>query len=169
MGTNCQQRFWRELDQLRIHATYTEYYYERTIKTDRIINMLLAIVSSGGIAGWAIWNQFQQTWALLVAGSQVINAVKGYLPYVKRLKALGALSNDLESLFITMEGHWFSVSAGHLNEEEIHRLHMKIKEQRRLIVQKHLGTIDMPHNQKMMDRAIESAKSYIVNFYASEE
>jgi len=68
-----------------------------------------------------------------------------------------------------MESHWFNVADGHLNEEEIHRLHMKIKEQRRLIVQKHVGAIDMPHNQKLMDRATESAKSYIVNFYASED
>ena len=169
MSTNYQQRFWRELDQLRVHATYADYYYERTVQTDRLINMALAVIASGGVAGWAIWNEYQQVWAVIVAGSQVINAVKGYLPYSKRLKSLSSLSTELESLFITMEGHWFNVSEGLLTEEEIHKLHIKIKEQRRLLVQRCVGTIDIPHNQKLMDKATESAKHYLNNFYFSEE
>lgn len=169
MSTNYQQRFWRELDQLRIHASYAEYYYEHTVQTDRIINMALAVVASGGVAGWAVWNKYQQTWAVIVAGSQVVNAVKGYLPYSKRLKALGSLASELESLFITMEGHWFNVSEGLLTDEEIHKLHMKIKDQRRLLIQKCVGTVDIPHNQRLMDKAVTAAKCYFENFYLSEE
>jgi len=169
MSTNYQHRFWRELDQLRIHASYAEYYYERTVQTDRIISMVLAVVASGGVAGWAVWNKYQQVWAVIVAGSQVVNAVKGYLPYAKRLKALSSLASELESLFITMEGHWFNVSEGLLTDEEIHKLHMKIKDQRRLLIQKCVGAVDIPHNQKLMDKATASAKCYFENFYVSEE
>jgi len=169
MSGNYQERFWRELDQLRIHATYVEGYYEKTVRTDRFVNMVLAVASSGGIAGWAVWNEYHYVWAFIVATSQVINAVKGYLPYSKRLKALNALSAELESQFLSMENHWFNVAEARLNDEEIHKLHMKLKEQRRMIVQKNIGAIDLPHDQRLMDEAIESAKRYFENFYTFEE
>lgn len=169
MSTSYQQRFWRELDQLRIHASYAEYYYESTAKTERLINMVLAVIASSSVAGWAVWNEYQKAWAIIVAGSQVVNAVKGYLPYSKRLKALGSLANELESLFITMEGYWFNVSEGVLTDEEIHRLHMKLKNQKMVLVQKCVGAVDIPHNQKLMDKAIENTKCYFKNFYCLEE
>ncbi|SMC20428.1 hypothetical protein SAMN02745857_00956 [Andreprevotia lacus DSM 23236] len=169
MSGNYQEKFWRELDQLRIHATYIEGYYEKTAQTDRIISMLLAVTSSGGIAGWAVWSEYQYVWAFLVAASQVVNAVKGYLPYSKRLKALSTLSAELESLFLSMENHWFNVSEARLNNEEIHKLHMKIKEQRRLIIQKNIGSIDLPHKKNLMDEATKSARQYFENFYMFEE
>lgn len=165
MSGNYQERFWREFDQLRIHATYIEGYYEKTVQIDRFINMLLAVASSGSIAGWAVWNEYHYVWAFIVAASQVINAIKGYLPYSKRLKALNTLSAELESLFLSMENHWFNVAEGRLNDEEIHKLHMKLKEQRRLIIQKNIGAIDLPHDQSMMNEATESSKIYFKNFY----
>lgn len=169
MSGNYQEKFWRELDQLRIHATYIEAYYEKTVRTDRFVSMVLAVASSGSIAGWAVWNNYSYVWAFIVAISQVINAVKSYLPYSKRLKSLNALSAELESLFLSMENHWFNVAEGYLSDEEIHKLHMKIKEQRRLIVQKNIGTIDLPHDKILMEEAIESAKRYFENFYTFED
>lgn len=68
-----------------------------------------------------------------------------------------------------MENHWFNVAEGYLSDEEIHKLHMKIKEQRRLIVQKNIGTIDLPHDKILMEEAIESAKRYFENFYTFED
>jgi hypothetical protein len=169
MSGNYQEKFWRELDQLRIHTTYIQSYFEKTVKIDRFINMLLAIASSGSIAGWAVWNQYNYIWAFIVASSQVINAIKGYLPYTKRLKALNAMSTEFECLFLSMENHWFNVAEGRLSDEEIHKLHMSIKEQRRLIVQKNIGAIDLPHNQTLMDEASKSAALYFNNFYIFQE
>jgi hypothetical protein len=131
--------------------------------------MFLAIASNGSIAGWAIWNKYQMAWAFIVAASQFFNAIKGHLPFSKRLKALSALSNDLESLFLSMENHWFNVAEGRLNEEEIHKLQIKLKEQRRQILQKHIGPVDIPHDQKIMQRAVEVAKLYFENFYGNNQ
>jgi hypothetical protein len=169
MSGNYQEKFWRELDQLRIHATYIEAYYEQSVRTDRFVNMFLALASSGSIAGWAVWNEYQYVWAIIVASSQVVNAIKSHLPFTKRIKALGALSAELESLFLSMENHWFNVAEGRLSEEEIHQLHMKIKEQRRMAIQKNIGTIDVPLDQKLMDEATLNAKQYFENFYSFEE
>lgn len=169
MTINYQVKYWRELDQLKIHVIYLEYYLESTIKIDRALKIILAISSSGSIAGWVIWTNYQFIWASIIAISQVINAIKGYLPYSKRLKSLFGITNDFGALFLAMETDWFNVSEGKYSNEEIHKIHMKFKETRRQIIQKHLGTSPLPNNDKLMQSSIEEAKLYFSNFYGSEE
>jgi len=123
-----QNKYWRELDQLKVHVFYLENYLERTITIDRYINMFLATAASGSIASWVVWKDYSFLWGSIIAFSQVVNAIKSYLPYKKRLKALQGITNDLESLFLVMEDNWFKVSEGLLNKEEIHKLHMRFKE-----------------------------------------
>nr|CDQ37735.1 hypothetical protein BN993_07297 [Virgibacillus halodenitrificans] len=165
MSSIYQKKFWRELDQLKVHVYYLELYLEKTENTERGINIFLAAASSGSIASWAVWNNLQFLWATIIAASQFINVIKPHLPYSLRLKSLSSLTNELESLFISMENHWFHIAEGRLTEEEIHRLHIEIKEKRRLSIQKHLGKASLPHNEKIMERARQSAKTYFINFY----
>lgn len=169
MSSNYQERFWRELDQLKVHVFYLELYLEKTEHTERGINIFLAVASSGSIASWAIWQEYQMTWAFIIALSQLIHAIKPYLPFSKRLKALSALTNDLESLFLSMENHWFNVSEGKLSEEDIHKLHMQIKSTRRQLIQKHIGSESLPKNEKLLAQAVTSTKAYFSNFYSLQE
>ena len=163
-----QEKYWRELDQLKVHIFYLERYLENTVKIDRFINMFLAIASSGSIASWVIWKEYSFIWGGVIALSQAINAIKGYLPYSKRLKSLHGITNDLETLFLSMENNWFNVSEGKLTEEEIHKLHMRFKEKRRQIIQKYLGPNPLPENPDMMEKAKENAQFYFNNFYVFE-
>lgn len=169
MSSNYQERFWRELDQLKVHVYYLELYLEKTERIERGLNIILAIASSGSIAGWAIWQKYQIAWAFVIALSQLIHAIKPHLPFSKRLKALNALTNDLESLFLSMENHWFNVSEGRLSEEEIHKLHMQIKGTRRQLIQKHIGSESLPKNGKLLAQAVTSTKTYFLNFYSFQE
>jgi hypothetical protein len=161
-----QEKYWRELDQLKVHIFYLERYLEKTVSIDRAINMFLAITASTSIAGWVIWKDYSFVWGAIIASSQALNAIKTYLPYSKRLKALHGITNDLESLFLSMENNWFHVSEGKLTEEEIHRLHMKYKEKRRQIIQKYLGNSPLPEDNDMLKKAQITAKTYFNNFYS---
>jgi len=163
-----QEKYWRELDQLKVHVFYLERYLEKTVRIDRSLNMFLAISSSSSIAGWVIWKDYSFVWGAVIAISQAINAVKNYLPYSKRLKSLQGITNDLESLFLSMENQWFNVSEGKLTEEDVHLLHMRYKTKRRQIIQKHLGAAPLPNNNDMMEKAKESARTYFNNFYVFE-
>lgn len=160
-----QEKYWRELDQLKVHVYYLERYLEKTVSIDRNINMFLAFTSNASIAGWVIWEEYSFIWGAVIAISQAINAVKIYLPYSKRLKSLQGLTNDLESLFLSMESKWFDVSEGYLTEEKIHKLHMRYKEKRRQLIQKYLGASPLPEDNGMLEKAKESAQLYFKNFY----
>jgi hypothetical protein len=160
-----QLKYWREMDQLKVHVLYLEYYLEKTTNIDRAINMFLAIASSSSIAGWVIWQSLSFVWGAIIAISQAINAIKPYIPYAKRLRSLQSASNELESVFIAMESHWFKVAEGQLTSEQVHSLQMKYKEKIRQVSQKHFGTTTVPEHPKLLSKAQLSAKTYFENFY----
>ncbi len=40
------------------------------------------------IAAWEIWQEYQMVWAVIIALSQVITAIKPFLPFRQRLKPI---------------------------------------------------------------------------------
>ena len=160
-----QQKYWQELDQLKTHSYYLEEYLESTEKVDRWINIIIAISSVSSIASWTVFPNWAKVWGGIIAFSHFIQAIKGYLPYSKRLTALRLAINDLEALFIQMENRWFDVAKGKLTEEEIHHLHMQFKETKQKILNKTVNTVSLPHNKKMANNAMEYSKQYFKSFY----
>jgi len=164
-----QEKYWREMDQLKVHVLYLESYLEKTTNIDRAINMFLALASNGSIAGWVIWQPLSFVWGAIIALSQTVNAVKTYLPFAKRLKSIQSASNELERVFISMEDNWFKVSEGEFTAKQVHSLQMNYKEKIRQISQKHFGSTTLPENKKLLSKAQETAKVYFDNFYLMKE
>lgn len=160
-----QARYWKELYQLRVHINYLELYMERSEFLDKSTNIFLAITSNSSICGWAIWNNYSFTWAIIIAGSQLINAIKQFLPFKLRLKAITSILKELEELMTFVEMKWFDVSEGNLTDEEINKLQYEIRSKKTRILQKYLESTTLPEKSKLFKKAMETANIYINNFY----
>jgi hypothetical protein len=165
----CQDRYWKEFFELKVHVNYLEIYVEHTEKTDKFISMFLAATSSGSICGWAIWTRYSFTWGLVIAISQLVNAIKIFLPYRNRLKALGNTLKELEELLVLCERKWFDVSEGLLSVGEINKLQFDIRDKKVKILNKYFMTTSLPANNKFFKKAKELANVYINNFYSQEQ
>lgn len=163
-----QRRYWTELFELRVHVNYLELYMEESELKDKSINIFLAVTSSSSICGWAIWNKYGFIWAVIIAASQLINAVKQFLPYRTRLKATSGIMRELEELSIFAEKKWFDVAEGKLTEEEINKLQFEIRSKKTKAIQKHLGMNTLPEKGKLFREAKQSAEIYINNFYGEK-
>ena len=106
IGMGVQSQFWLEMTTLKRDARYVDLCLARAEQIDRAIRAFLAIPASSSIGGWLIFQQYAIIWATVVAASQVLQAVKEYLPYKNRLKALAALSVDLNALSLVAEDQW---------------------------------------------------------------
>ena len=168
-NNNYQSRYWRELDQLKVHVFYLESYLEKTLNYDRWLNMFIAIMANGSIASWVVWKEYSFIWGLLIALSQLINAIKVYLPYQKRLKSLESITKELETLFLVMETAWFDVSEGKLTEQEIHKQRMDMKKKNQQLTDKYFGGNPLPHDKKLLIKAKDQAVSYFKTFYFFED
>jgi len=163
-----QEKYWKELTLLKTHILYLEEYLLQTENIEYKINWFLAISSNSSICGWAIWSKHSFIWALIIAGSQLINATKSFLPYKKRMKAIRSLLHDLDELMIFIESKWFQVSEGSLTNEEIHLLQMNIKKKKSRSIREHLIS-PLPEKKKYLNKALSQANTYFSNFYNQEE
>lgn len=164
---NTQERYWQEFIDIKADAIYFDLYYSKTEQIDRSIKIIMAIASSSSIGAWVIWRNLDFLWGFIIAFSQVINAIKDYLPYKNRLTALSGLSKDINGLAISAEHDWFKVIKGALTEEEINELQMKLKKDKLNFVQKHFPDGSLPESAKLVARADERTKKYLENYFRS--
>ena len=117
-----QEKYWNYMVQIKAWTFYLDIYAEDSYKWDRRINIYGAIASSSSIAAWTIWRNWSFIWAAIIAISQVLTAIKQYLPFGRRLKYLQPFIEDMKLLYLKMEYDWYKVAAGELSETEINGL-----------------------------------------------
>lgn len=158
-----QEKYWRYMVQIKAWVFYLDLYAEDSYKCDKIINIFGAIASSTSIAAWAIWQQFSFVWSIIIAISQVLAAIKGFLPYSKKLKILVPFVEDLKFLYNKIEYNWFKVASGELTEEEINELLYAFKNEFTNIENKNLEEETLLENAALMKEADEKTDLYFRN------
>ncbi len=164
-ASSHQSRYWTELVDLRAHSNYVAEYLRRVEFWDRALSIFSAIAGSGGIAAWAVWSEYPRVWSVVVAGSQVLTAIKVFLPYKRRLKSLAKLNAELNELCIYSENKWFDVSEGLLTDTDIHKLYIDLKNRINKSVAGAFGGYTLPLNEKFKLKANEETSSYISSRY----
>lgn len=160
-----QERYWKYMVQLKAWIFYIDEYINISYKWDRRINVFVAITSSSSIAAWAIWNRYSFLWALLIAISQVIVAIKPHLPFSKRIEILSRVSALLQTLFNKADYQWYKTSNGDLSESEINDILFDLKRQYLETVEKELSTISLPEKEALKKIADSKADSFFQNGY----
>ncbi len=160
-----QEHYWKEFYRLKVHTNYTELLLGRTEFIDRGLKMFLAIASSASIGGWVLWQEHAMVWAIVIAGSQVVNAISQYLPYKERLRSFAGLLSDLEDLVIHVEDQWLRVAAGEVTEEEIRKSLLELRTRKSKSFKKHLPGTTAPEEGKLFAKAEQKTINYFQNFY----
>lgn len=160
-----QARYWNQLKEFKTHVIYLHNYAAHSEWWDKTINIFLAITSSSSIAAWAIWQKYQIVWAIIIALSQVVTAIKPFLPFKQRLKAISDLNDKIQEISLECEEGWFSVAEGELTEKEIHNLCIGLRNKALIAEKKCLKNIVLPKNQNILKSAESEADQYLTNNY----
>lgn len=160
-----QLRYWNQLKEFQTHVIYLHQYAVHSEWRDKLINGFLAITSCSSIAAWAIWQQYQIVWAIIIALSQVVTAIKPFLPFKQRLTAIGGLNDEIQAISLECEKGWYSVAEGELTEKEIHELCIQLKDKALKAEKKHLKNIVLPVNKKLLKIAETEADLYLSTNY----
>lgn len=149
--------------QIKAWIFYLDLYGENSYKWEKRINVFSAIVSSTSIAAWAIWQQLSFAWSFIIAISQVLSAIKGFLPYSRRLKSIVPFMEDLKFLYNRMEYTWFKVASGDMTEEEINEILYEFKNEYTNIENKHLKDETLLENEKFKKKSDMKTDAYFEN------
>lgn len=162
-----QEQYWRELFQLKTNICFIENQLEVAEKRERQLKMVLAIASSSSIGAWAIWKDLSYIWTGIIALSQVISAINPFLPYKNRIKEYSSLVRELEEIMIKSEFRWHAIAEGELTSKEINNARFEIQAAKQRALNKHITTT-IPANEKLQNKAEETATAYLKTFYLVE-
>ena len=117
-----QEKYWEDMTQLKFKVYYFESYFHETSLIDKCLSGFLSITASAGIGGWVIWEELKFVWAIVIAVAQILNVIKGQLPYTVRKKTLLELQNKLSIIFDVYDNNWYKVSKAQISEAELNEL-----------------------------------------------
>ena len=103
-------------------------------------------------------------WGFVIAASQVVNVIKGFLPFQKRAKDIGSLNIEQEKLALEAESKWFSVFEGELTDENIFNLVTDLKQRKLEASHKHFKDQTLPIKSKFETEAAERTQSYFESY-----
>ena len=121
-----QQLYWAQMIELKVATAYIRRYRDYLGKWTTGLGTVKAVASSGGIAGWAIWQEHAFVWGVIIAASQVTDALKDVFPFTKKHKAASAHTIILGSLFIDAQLEWENIFSGRYTDEEIMKRRHKL-------------------------------------------
>jgi hypothetical protein len=160
-----QLRYWNYLVQTVGHSRYLQYYKEYCDDIERRIAIVAAVTSSASIAGWAIWQHLSWLWACIIASSQVLGAVRSYLPYARMAETLRETTPAFKSLAMRIEARWFRVADGSFSDEEIHDLIMEFQKEQLDIEDKMFAKITLKRRPDLLALAEQDTLHYINLYY----
>ena len=164
-GYTQQEMYWTELVQLKSQSYYLDAYQIECERYDNLLKMFLAVVSSSSIATWAIWQRFGMLWGGIIAVSQVLNAIKSFLPWERRTREIASLGKNLADVLLCAEQNWYAVAAGELTERQIHNLVIDLRRRRNDAENTHLQGHSLPVKDKHRTTAAKRTKEYFrVNY-----
>jgi hypothetical protein len=136
--------------------------YNNCREWENNINIISAIVSCSSISAWAIWNRFQLLWGIIIAGSQVLNAIKPHLPQIKNAKNLSDYESELVRLLCDVKRDWYKIENGELTGEEINELIYRYDLKAVEIKDTHTKDIYVKEYPTMQEKAQRKAEEYLI-------
>jgi hypothetical protein len=161
-----QSQYWVELQELKAHAYYLEFYQLRSESFERWIGLILAILSSSSIGGWAIWKEYAFFWGVLIMISQVVSVVYRFLPFKARIKPLSMAGIELSLLADDAEKSWFEVASGVLTEREINDKRFALRKKKSAIMKTAFAGMVMPENRRLMEKAEAQMRKHFKSHYS---
>ncbi len=114
-----QLLYWRHMADLKIDACYVRRYRDHVGKRVAWLSALRAVASSGSIAAWVIWRDHAFWWGMIIALSQLADALKDVFPWAKRHAATSEHAATLASMFIDAQWEWENITSGKFDDNEI--------------------------------------------------
>ena len=159
--------YWQELQQLKASAICMRLYRNRLGWRVRWVEIVKAVASSGGVAGWVVWRDLPFLWTTIIAAAQLLDALKTVFPFARLHKAASDLTVALELLCIDAEAEWAGIHRGDRDGATIIKARtrlqkLKLSEERRYFPE----GLELPGD--LVALATQEAQAYFGLTYSGE-
>ena len=129
-----------------MNVRYWKRLTQRYSRRDKVMKIFLAILSSGTVAGWGLWQEIPLLWKSLSAIAALIAIAMPFLNYQKVIEVTSDLSGKWWELRNEYEQHWISFKNNE-NPDEIKKRHSLTKQKETPLVKKEAN---IPEDNKLL-------------------
>ncbi|MCF8230087.1 MAG: hypothetical protein K9G58_14805 [Bacteroidales bacterium] len=102
-----EDKIWYNLVNTKFKCYYIGYLIRKYQRQSISINSFLSVISLSSVSAWVIWEIIPWLWALLIALSNVLIAIKPFLTLDKKIKELNEKLSVLELIQAEYEKIFF--------------------------------------------------------------
>jgi hypothetical protein len=128
------------------------------------VELIKAVGSGGGIAGWVVWRDYPLLWSGIIAASQFLDATKHVFPFARLHKAASDLTVALELLSIDAEAEWEVIYAGKIPNDGIAERRARLAKLQLEAEHKYFPEGFVP-SERFVTLAIGQAKDYFLRMH----
>jgi len=152
---------------MKFHLIYIGYHYRRNVCIERAINILLAIISTGSLAG--LFNStYPRFWAAILVITQVLTAAKPYLPYSMRITELDKEITSLGIIYNEVEKGWRNVFTGTYSDSKINEIIYDYEKKWEAICAEILKGDSLPRKEEFIKLADNENHRYFEALFGGE-
>lgn len=100
---------WDSMLDADMNSRYWKYLVDRYTKRETVLKIFLAIMASGTVAGWSIWEEYVLIWKGLSSISALVAIALPILNYQKLIEKLSELAGKWGELRIEYEDMWLEI------------------------------------------------------------
>ena len=101
-----REKLWNFMFNCRYELNCARLYHQHIHYINILFKVFFAVISSGAVTSWLIWDKYQQVWADLVAISLLLSVIYEVLPFIKSEKDAESLCKTLTDLYTCVEDTW---------------------------------------------------------------
>lgn len=166
-GNGSHEAYWNELVLIKIVSCYIRRYRDSQNYWINSIGIFKAVVTSTTIAAWAIWKELALVWGILIAISQVLDAVKEFLPQAKHRREASQFVSALEDILVDARHEWHGIFSGDYKPNDIMARWKKLAKRLNEAERKYFPD-GLPLNEKRQRLAEDEAMHYFSHIYNVE-
>ena len=164
-----RQQYWTMMTQKKFSLFYLGLHLQVYERIERVLDITLAIISTGSLAGLFICEECQWFLTVVLALAQVVTAARPYLPYANRIKELDKGILLLKQIYLEIEKTWNEISISDVEDMEVNKLRYKYEKKWEDIDGEILKNDSLPRKEKYIGLASEENERYFANLFGGTE
>jgi hypothetical protein len=163
-GHAAQEAYWQELVLCKVVSCYVRRYRDQQARWINYTGIFKAVVTSSTIGAWVIWKDYALVWGILLGITQIIDALKEYIPQTKNRRNASDFVSTLENIIIDARFEWYEVFNGEYDAGAIMGRWRKLAKLLNETETKYFPD-GLPADLKRQKLAEKDAAAYFLNIY----
>lgn len=173
MALTARDIFWGSFSERLYEKYYLHDCKQRLLKEEKILDCFLMLVSSTGIAAWAVWGKIPLLWSLLTAVAQIVALMKPSFKHTENILCINFCLQEYEPIIDEMESEWRRISK--LSDDDSYKLSDDIFDscagfEKKLtqLKSKYITPLDLPEKKRVQESAMKKRDDHLL-LYKNEE